>query len=205
MLHLEEAGKAASTRRNCYAALRGAIDDAVVNGLIATDPVSRVKRPKAVHHEALSSDPARSAACSPVPQSFARSTASMMASKSTRLRSAPRARRANRKRRRSDQARCAKPYPVANRIDRLRSYPTADECGDQCDVVQLRTRNCLTQSHPQTARTDLHQADRERHQVAARSVVVGLTASEISMPPPLRRERRGPHRAWTSLRLSVSI
>jgi integrase len=57
MLHLEEAGKAASTRRNCYAALRGALDDAVVNGLIATNPVSRVKRPKADHHEALSLRP----------------------------------------------------------------------------------------------------------------------------------------------------
>jgi integrase len=54
MLHLETAGKAASTRRNCYAALRGALDDAVVNGLIAANPASRVKRPKADHHEAVS-------------------------------------------------------------------------------------------------------------------------------------------------------
>jgi len=59
MLHLEEAGKAASTRRNCYAALRGARDDAMVNGLIVTNPVSRVKRPKADHHEALSLRPQR--------------------------------------------------------------------------------------------------------------------------------------------------
>jgi integrase len=54
MLHLETAGKAASTRRNCYAALRGALDDAVINGLIAANPASRVKRPKADHHEAVS-------------------------------------------------------------------------------------------------------------------------------------------------------
>ena len=57
MVHLEEAGKAASTRRNCYAALRGALDDAVINGLIATNPVSRVKRPKVDHREALSLRP----------------------------------------------------------------------------------------------------------------------------------------------------
>ncbi len=58
MLHLEAAGKAASTRRNCYAALRGALDDAVVNGLLASNPATRVRRPKADHHEAVSLDPA---------------------------------------------------------------------------------------------------------------------------------------------------
>jgi hypothetical protein len=34
LLSMERAGKAASTRRNTYAALRGALDDAVANGLL---------------------------------------------------------------------------------------------------------------------------------------------------------------------------
>lgn len=54
MLHMEDAGKAASTRRNCYAALRSALDDAVANGLLAANPVTRVKRPRAEHTEAHS-------------------------------------------------------------------------------------------------------------------------------------------------------
>lgn len=57
MLHLEDAGKAASTRRNCYAALRGALDDAVINGLLASNPATRVRRPRAEHHEAVSLNP----------------------------------------------------------------------------------------------------------------------------------------------------
>lgn len=58
MLRMEDAGKAASTRRNAYAALRAALDDAVANGLLAIDPVPRVKRPRATHHEAVSLEPA---------------------------------------------------------------------------------------------------------------------------------------------------
>ncbi|MGI9156027.1 MAG: tyrosine-type recombinase/integrase, partial [Marmoricola sp.] len=57
LLSMESAGKAASTRRNAYAALRGALDDAVANGLLAANPVEKVKRPKADHTEALSLDP----------------------------------------------------------------------------------------------------------------------------------------------------
>jgi integrase len=52
MNSMEAAGKAASTRRNTYAALRGALDDAVSNGLLATNPVTKVKRPRTEHHEA---------------------------------------------------------------------------------------------------------------------------------------------------------
>jgi integrase len=59
MLAMQEAGKAARTRRNCYAALRGALDDAVANGLLAANPVVRVKRPKADHVEAASLEPAQ--------------------------------------------------------------------------------------------------------------------------------------------------
>ena len=46
LLAMEEAGKASSTRRNTYAALRGALDDAVRNGLLASNPVMQVKRPR---------------------------------------------------------------------------------------------------------------------------------------------------------------
>ena len=59
---MEKAGKAASTRRNAYAAIRAALDDAVANGLLASNPVLRVKRPpeapRASHHEAVSLNPA---------------------------------------------------------------------------------------------------------------------------------------------------
>lgn len=54
MLHMEAEGKAASTRRNAYAALRGAMDDAVANGLIASNPVCKVKRPKTESTESRS-------------------------------------------------------------------------------------------------------------------------------------------------------
>lgn len=57
LLAMEKAGKAASTRRNAYAAIRAALDDAVANGLLASNPVLRVKRPRASHQEAASLDP----------------------------------------------------------------------------------------------------------------------------------------------------
>ncbi len=52
MLAMKEAGKAESTRRNCYTALRKALDDAVVNGLLAANPVHRIKQPSARRSEA---------------------------------------------------------------------------------------------------------------------------------------------------------
>lgn len=58
LLTMEQAGKSASTRRNTYAALRGALDDAVSNGLLAANPVEKVKRPRAERHEARSLAPA---------------------------------------------------------------------------------------------------------------------------------------------------
>jgi integrase len=57
LLSMESDGKAASTRRNAYAALRAAMDDAVANGLLATNPVLKVKRPRASHTEAASLEP----------------------------------------------------------------------------------------------------------------------------------------------------
>jgi integrase len=58
LLSMEQAGKAASTRRNAYAALRGALDDAVDNGILAANPVHKVKRPRTEHKEARSLTPA---------------------------------------------------------------------------------------------------------------------------------------------------
>ena len=57
LLHMEKLGRAASTRRNAYAALRSAFDDAVIDGLLAASPVLRVKRPRATHTEATSLEP----------------------------------------------------------------------------------------------------------------------------------------------------
>jgi integrase len=54
---MERLGRAASTRRNAYAALRSAFDDAVVDGLLAASPVLRVRRPKATHDDARSLSP----------------------------------------------------------------------------------------------------------------------------------------------------
>lgn len=59
LLSMEHAGKSASTRRNVYAALRAALDDAVANGLLAVNPAVRVKRPRADHTEAVSLTPAQ--------------------------------------------------------------------------------------------------------------------------------------------------
>jgi len=57
LLHLEKRGRAASTRRNAYAALRSAFDDAVIDGLLAASPVLRVKRPRVTHIEATTLEP----------------------------------------------------------------------------------------------------------------------------------------------------
>lgn len=54
LLAMERTGSAASTRRNAYAALRSAFDDAVADGLLAANPVLRVRRPKASTTEASS-------------------------------------------------------------------------------------------------------------------------------------------------------
>ncbi len=50
LLRMKEAGKAESTRRNCYTTLRKALDDAVLEGLLATNPVHRIRQP-GVHRE----------------------------------------------------------------------------------------------------------------------------------------------------------
>jgi integrase len=57
LLGMEDAGKAGSTRRSAYAALRGALADAVRNGLMTDNPAERVKRPRADQTEARSLDP----------------------------------------------------------------------------------------------------------------------------------------------------
>jgi hypothetical protein len=57
LAHMERLGRAASTRRNAYAALRSAFDDAVIDGLLAASPVLRVRRPKATQDEATSLTP----------------------------------------------------------------------------------------------------------------------------------------------------
>ena len=44
---MQKVGMSRSTRRCAYAALRGALADAVDNELLATDPVEKVKRPRA--------------------------------------------------------------------------------------------------------------------------------------------------------------
>jgi integrase len=59
MLELEEAGLSGSTRRNAYAALRGALDDAVSNGLLKDNPAVKVKRPRAESPEARHLTPAQ--------------------------------------------------------------------------------------------------------------------------------------------------
>ncbi len=56
LLALEAGGKSASTRRNTYAALRGALDDAVSNGLLASNPAAKVSRPRSDSQEARSLD-----------------------------------------------------------------------------------------------------------------------------------------------------
>lgn len=57
LLRMEQLGRAGSTRRSAYAAMRSAFDDAVIDGLLAASPVLRVKRPRATHTEAMSLEP----------------------------------------------------------------------------------------------------------------------------------------------------
>jgi integrase len=58
MLVMKEAGKAEPTRRNCYTTLRKALDDAVVNGLLASNPVAKVAQPRPHRKEARFLTPA---------------------------------------------------------------------------------------------------------------------------------------------------
>jgi integrase len=64
LLGMEKVGMSGSTRRSAYAALRGAFADAVDNELLATNPVEKVKRPRASTPEATC--PTRSPRCSAV-------------------------------------------------------------------------------------------------------------------------------------------
>jgi len=57
LLCMEQLGRAASTRRSAYAALRSAFDDAVIDAFLAASPVLRVKGPRATHREATSLGP----------------------------------------------------------------------------------------------------------------------------------------------------
>lgn len=52
LLAMKGAGKAESTRRNCYTTLRKALDDAVTNGLLAANPAHRIRQPGVNRHEA---------------------------------------------------------------------------------------------------------------------------------------------------------
>lgn len=54
ILAMADKGLSPSTQRNAYAALRACLDDAVTNGLIAANPVRKVKRPKQDRQEAHS-------------------------------------------------------------------------------------------------------------------------------------------------------
>lgn len=59
MLVMKDAGKADSTRRNCYTTLRKALDDAVLSGLIATNATHKVSQPSARRKEARFLTPPR--------------------------------------------------------------------------------------------------------------------------------------------------
>jgi integrase len=52
MLAMKEAGKADATRRNAYTTLRKSLDDAVLSGLLATNPAHKVSQPRARRQEA---------------------------------------------------------------------------------------------------------------------------------------------------------
>lgn len=52
LLQMKAAGKADSTRRNAYTTLRKSLDDAVTNGLLATNPAHRIRQPGVQRHEA---------------------------------------------------------------------------------------------------------------------------------------------------------
>jgi integrase len=57
LVGMEKAGMSGSTRRSAYAALRGALADAVDNELLGANPVEKVKRPRASTPEATSLTP----------------------------------------------------------------------------------------------------------------------------------------------------
>lgn len=52
MLAMRDAGKAEATRRNGYTTLRKALDDAVLSGLLATNPAHKVAQPRTRRQEA---------------------------------------------------------------------------------------------------------------------------------------------------------
>lgn len=52
LIVMDDAGKAGSTRRNVYTVLRKALDDAVTNGLLASNPTHKVAQPSAARREA---------------------------------------------------------------------------------------------------------------------------------------------------------
>ena len=52
MLAMRDAGKADATRRNCYTTLRKSLDDAVLSGLLASNPAHKVSQPRAKRQEA---------------------------------------------------------------------------------------------------------------------------------------------------------
>ena len=52
LLAMKADGKAESTRRNAYTTLRKSLDDAVTNGLLATNPAHRIRQPGVTRHEA---------------------------------------------------------------------------------------------------------------------------------------------------------
>ncbi|POH59158.1 site-specific integrase [Cryobacterium zongtaii] len=52
LLAMKAAGKAESTRRNCYTTLRKALDDAVSNGLLAANPAHKIRQPGVNRNEA---------------------------------------------------------------------------------------------------------------------------------------------------------
>ncbi len=52
MLTMKADAKSEATRRNCYTTLRVALDDAVIDGLMAGNPVHRVRQPKVTRQEA---------------------------------------------------------------------------------------------------------------------------------------------------------
>jgi site-specific recombinase XerD len=52
MLAMKDAGKADATRRNAYTTLRKSLDDAVLSGLLATNPAHKVSQPRAKRKQA---------------------------------------------------------------------------------------------------------------------------------------------------------
>jgi integrase len=52
VLTMREAGKSDSTVRNAYTTLRKALDDAVTNGLLRSNPAHKIKQPRVRREEA---------------------------------------------------------------------------------------------------------------------------------------------------------